>query len=241
MLWRHCPAPVRRGAPSLIRSPWVWLLLAGLLGVSARPRPWPLFQSRPAQIPLCGATDLPPRTPADRRAAVLRPVRDGHRVIGAGGGNPERDGRCGVRPVLGHGAGVVRLDPRRNLGFPDRASRPARQVRRRWGKRLGAIEAGMARDGPFYLFGLRLIPVIPYFLVNLLMGLTRISTWTFYWISQLGMLPLQIVYVNAGTQLARLDSLPGICVAHFAGLVGTACRFPTAGARVRRADLRPAW
>ncbi|MBL8251600.1 MAG: TVP38/TMEM64 family protein [Candidatus Competibacter sp.] len=79
-------------------------------------------------------------------------------------------------------------------------------ARRRWGARLAAIEAGMARDGPLYLFGLRLVPVIPYFLVNLLMGLTKIPVRTFYWVSQLGMLPLLVVYVNAGTQLARLDS-----------------------------------
>ncbi|HCK80789.1 MAG TPA: TVP38/TMEM64 family protein [Candidatus Competibacter denitrificans] len=80
-------------------------------------------------------------------------------------------------------------------------------VRRYWGQRLALIEAGMARDGPFYLFGMRLVPVIPYFLINLLMGLTPMPTATFYWISQLGMLPLLIVYVNAGTQLARLSSL----------------------------------
>jgi len=80
-------------------------------------------------------------------------------------------------------------------------------IRRLWGERLRAVEAGMARDGPYYLLGVRLIPVIPYFLVNLLMGLTRMSPWTFCWISQLGMLPLLVVYVNAGTQLARLNSL----------------------------------
>lgn len=80
-------------------------------------------------------------------------------------------------------------------------------VRRRWGQRLAAVEAGLARDGPFYLFGMRLIPVIPYFLINLLMGLTPISTVTFYWVSQIGMLPLLLIYVNAGGQLARLNSL----------------------------------
>ena len=80
------------------------------------------------------------------------------------------------------------------------------RVRRCWGARLAAIEAGMARDGPLYLFGLRLVPVIPYFLVNLLMALTPISTRTFYWVSQLGMLPLLIVYVNAGVQAAQLGA-----------------------------------
>lgn len=75
---------------------------------------------------------------------------------------------------------------------------------------MKTVEASLAGDGSFYLFSLRLIPVVPYFLVNLLMGLTRISPWTFCWISQLGMLPLLVVYVNAGTQLARLDALQDV-------------------------------
>ncbi len=84
------------------------------------------------------------------------------------------------------------------------------EIRRHWGERLKTVEASLAGDGSFYLFSLRLIPVVPYFLVNLLMGLTRISPWTFCWISQLGMLPLLVVYVNAGTQLARLDALQDV-------------------------------
>ncbi len=83
-------------------------------------------------------------------------------------------------------------------------------VRRRFGPRLAAVETGMRRDGPFYLFSLRLVPVAPFFLVNLLMGLTPIRAWTFYWVSQLGMLPGTIVYVNAGRELGRLDRLGGI-------------------------------
>ena len=83
-------------------------------------------------------------------------------------------------------------------------------VRARLGSRAGAIEAGLARDGAFYLFSLRLIPVVPFFAVNLLMGLTRVRAWTFYWVSQLGMLAGTAVYVNAGTQLAGLDSVAGI-------------------------------
>ncbi|PIP02430.1 MAG: pyridine nucleotide-disulfide oxidoreductase [Zetaproteobacteria bacterium CG12_big_fil_rev_8_21_14_0_65_54_13] len=78
------------------------------------------------------------------------------------------------------------------------------------GERLRAINAGIKRDGAFYLFTLRLIPLFPFFLINLLMGLTAIRGVTFYWISQLGMLAGTIVYVNAGTQLAQLDSLSGI-------------------------------
>ncbi|MCG6112391.1 MAG: FAD-dependent oxidoreductase [Paracoccus sp.] len=83
-------------------------------------------------------------------------------------------------------------------------------VRARLGARAKGIEAGLARDGAFYLFSLRLIPVVPFFAVNLLMGLTPLRAWTFYWVSQVGMLAGTAVYVNAGTQLAALDSLSGI-------------------------------
>lgn len=79
-------------------------------------------------------------------------------------------------------------------------------VRRRFGPRFAAINQGMARDGAFYLFTLRLIPVVPFFLVNLLMGLTPIKTRTFYLVSQAGMLAGTAVYVNAGTQLGQLTS-----------------------------------
>ena len=80
----------------------------------------------------------------------------------------------------------------------------------RFGERLKAINAGLERDGAFYLFSLRMIPAFPFFMVNLVMGLTRIRTLTFMWVSQLGMLLGTIVYVNAGTQLAQIDSLSGI-------------------------------
>jgi len=83
-------------------------------------------------------------------------------------------------------------------------------VRSRFGDRLRAIDAGLAKEGAFYLFALRLAPVVPFVLVNLLMGLTPIRTRTFYWVSQIGMLPATIVYVNAGTQLAAVKSLSGI-------------------------------
>ncbi len=83
-------------------------------------------------------------------------------------------------------------------------------VQARFGDKLKAIDAGMARDGSFYLFTLRLVPAFPFFVINLAMGLTGIKTRTFYWVSQLGMLAGTIVYVNAGTQLARIDSLRGI-------------------------------
>ena len=83
-------------------------------------------------------------------------------------------------------------------------------VRSRFGARLAAVNAGVTKDGGFYLFALRLVPVVPFFLINLAMGLTAMRTWTFYWVSQLGMLAGTLVYVNAGTQLARIDSLAGI-------------------------------
>ena len=83
-------------------------------------------------------------------------------------------------------------------------------VQGRYGERLAAVNAGMAKDGAFYLFTLRLVPVFPFFVINLLMGLTPIKTRTFYGVSQLGMLAGTLVYVNAGTQLAQLDSLSGI-------------------------------
>lgn len=83
-------------------------------------------------------------------------------------------------------------------------------VRRRFGARLGPIDAGVRREGAWYLFGLRLIPVFPFFLVNLAMGLTAMPARTFSWVSQLGMLGGTMVYVNAGRELARLDSLAGI-------------------------------
>jgi pyruvate/2-oxoglutarate dehydrogenase complex dihydrolipoamide dehydrogenase (E3) component/uncharacterized membrane protein YdjX (TVP38/TMEM64 family) len=83
-------------------------------------------------------------------------------------------------------------------------------VRRRFGPRLRDIDQGLARDGALYLFSLRMVPLVPFFIINLAMGLTGIRAWTFYWVSQLGMLAGTAVYVNAGTQLARLDGLKGI-------------------------------
>ena len=80
----------------------------------------------------------------------------------------------------------------------------------RFGQRLSAIDEGIQREGAFYLFTLRLVPVFPFFLINLLLGLTAMKTRTFYWVSQLGMFAGTVIFVNAGTQLARIDSLAGI-------------------------------
>lgn len=80
-------------------------------------------------------------------------------------------------------------------------------VQGRFGERLARINQGVAREGAFYLFTLRLIPAVPFFVLNLVMGLTPMRLFTFYWVSQLGMLPGTIVYVNAGAQLGRIESL----------------------------------
>lgn len=79
-------------------------------------------------------------------------------------------------------------------------------VQKRFSERLRAINEGVKKDGAFYLFTLRLVPAFPFFLINLVMALTPIRTWTFYWVSQVGMLAGTIVYVNAGTQLAEVTS-----------------------------------
>jgi uncharacterized membrane protein YdjX (TVP38/TMEM64 family) len=83
-------------------------------------------------------------------------------------------------------------------------------VARRFGGRLEAIDRGVEREGAFYLFTLRLIPAFPFFLINLAMGLTPMRLGTFYWVSQLGMFPGTVVYVNAGKELGQISSLSGI-------------------------------
>ncbi|MDP2157726.1 MAG: TVP38/TMEM64 family protein, partial [Nitrospirota bacterium] len=83
-------------------------------------------------------------------------------------------------------------------------------VQKKFGDRLSVIDRGITEDGAFYLFTLRLIPVFPFFVINLLMGLTKMPLKTFYWVSQLGMLAGTVVYVNAGKELGKIDSLKGI-------------------------------
>ncbi|MCP5189457.1 MAG: FAD-dependent oxidoreductase [Pseudomonadales bacterium] len=83
-------------------------------------------------------------------------------------------------------------------------------VQGRFRRQLRAVNEGFARDGAFYLFSLRLVPVFPFFLINLLMGVLPIGAWRYYWVSQLGMLPGTAAYVNAGTQLGQLQSTAGI-------------------------------
>jgi pyruvate/2-oxoglutarate dehydrogenase complex dihydrolipoamide dehydrogenase (E3) component/uncharacterized membrane protein YdjX (TVP38/TMEM64 family) len=90
-------------------------------------------------------------------------------------------------------------------------------VQEKFGERLTAINRGMERDGAFYLLSLRLVPLFPFFVINLVMGLTKIKAWTFYWVSQVGMLLGTAVYVNAGTQLAQISSLGDVVSADLIG------------------------
>jgi pyruvate/2-oxoglutarate dehydrogenase complex dihydrolipoamide dehydrogenase (E3) component/uncharacterized membrane protein YdjX (TVP38/TMEM64 family) len=83
-------------------------------------------------------------------------------------------------------------------------------VQGRFGDKLKAINEGIEKEGPFYLFTLRLVPLFPFFVINLVMGLTPMRAITYYWASQIGMLPGTAVYVNAGTQLAQIESASGI-------------------------------
>jgi len=83
-------------------------------------------------------------------------------------------------------------------------------VQEKFGRQLRAFNAGFEKDGAFYLFSLRLVPIFPFFVINLLMGLLPIKAWRYYWVSQLGMLPATAAYVNAGTQLGELESASGI-------------------------------
>ncbi len=118
-------------------------------------------------------------------------------------------------------------------------------VQQRFGKRLTTVNEGMQREGALYLFTLRLVPVIPFFVVNLLMGLTKLPVRTFYWVSQIGMLAATMVFVNAGTQLASLDSLSGILSPRIIGSFVLLGVFPLLArwmvARVKARRVYAAW
>ncbi|WP_258807874.1 dihydrolipoyl dehydrogenase [Pseudidiomarina sp. CB1] len=90
-------------------------------------------------------------------------------------------------------------------------------VQEHFNQRLKAVNEGVQRDGAFYLLSLRLVPLFPFFVINLVMGLTKIKTWTYYWVSQVGMLLATAVYVNAGTQLAEVESLGDVLSADLLG------------------------
>lgn len=105
----------------------------------------------------------------------------------------------------------------------------------RFGARLAEFNRGVTKEGAFYLFTLRLVPLVPFFIINLLMGLTQMRTRTYYLVSQLGMLAGTAVYVNAGTQLAQLDSLQGILSPALLGSLGLLGLFPWLARRVIQA------
>lgn len=115
-------------------------------------------------------------------------------------------------------------------------------VQRRFALQLEAVNRGLARDGGFYLFTIRMVPLLPFFVVNLVMGLTPIRAWTFYWVSQIGMLAGTAVYVFAGTQLGAIaapaDVLsPGLIVAlSLLGLFPLLARKGVAWLRARRSE-----
>lgn len=90
-------------------------------------------------------------------------------------------------------------------------------IQAKFGDKLSAINQGVEKEGGFYLFTLRLVPAFPFFVINLVMGLTTMKTWTFYWVSQIGMLAGTLVFVNAGTQLAKVTSLKDVLSAELIG------------------------
>jgi uncharacterized membrane protein YdjX (TVP38/TMEM64 family) len=83
-------------------------------------------------------------------------------------------------------------------------------IQNRFGDKIAKVNEGIEKEGAFYLFTLRLIPIFPFWMINLAMGLTKMSFFKFYWVSQIGMLPGTMVFVNAGKELAKIDSLKGI-------------------------------
>ncbi|MCR6496524.1 FAD-dependent oxidoreductase [Thermomonas sp. S9] len=118
-------------------------------------------------------------------------------------------------------------------------------VEARFGQRLAAIQKGVQRDGAFFLFSLRLVPVFPFFLINLLFGLTRMRAWTFYWVSQLGMLAGTLVYVNAGTRLAHVQTPGDVLSPQLIGAFALLALFPWLArvliARFRRRRVYARW
>ncbi len=118
-------------------------------------------------------------------------------------------------------------------------------VQERFGDRLKAVNRGVEKDGAFYLFTLRLVPLFPFFVINLVMGMTRLKTWTFYWVSQVGMLAGTFVYVNAGTQLAQVERVGDIFSLQLLGSFALIGLFPWIAkaivALVRRGRVYRQW
>jgi uncharacterized membrane protein YdjX (TVP38/TMEM64 family) len=105
-------------------------------------------------------------------------------------------------------------------------------VQGKFGDRIARVNEGVEREGAFYLFTLRIIPVFPFWLINLAMGVTRMRLATFYWVSQIGMLAGTIVYVNAGKELAKIDSLKGIVSPQLLGSFVLLGVFPIAAKKI---------
>ncbi|HXX82252.1 MAG TPA: TVP38/TMEM64 family protein [Thermodesulfovibrionales bacterium] len=118
-------------------------------------------------------------------------------------------------------------------------------VEKKFADKIGRVNEGIQQEGGFYLFTLRLIPVFPFWLINLVMGVTKMRLFTFYWISQVGMLPATVMYVNAGKELAQLDSLKGIISPELLGSFALLGIFPLAAKRIialykkRKGSSRP--
>ncbi|MEZ5559266.1 MAG: TVP38/TMEM64 family protein [Pseudomonadales bacterium] len=118
-------------------------------------------------------------------------------------------------------------------------------VQSRFGAQLGSVNRGLEQEGGFYLFSIRMVPLLPFFVVNLVMGLTPIGVWAFYWVSQLGMLAGTAVYVFAGTQLATVTSVadvlsPGLIAAlSLLGLLPLLARKSLGWLRQRAGMARP--
>jgi uncharacterized membrane protein YdjX (TVP38/TMEM64 family) len=83
-------------------------------------------------------------------------------------------------------------------------------VQSKFSDKIAKVNEGIEKEGAFYLFTLRLIPIFPFWMINLVMGLTKMPLSRFYWVSQIGMLPGTMVYVNAGKELAKIESIKGI-------------------------------
>ena len=118
---------------------------------------------------------------------------------------------------LGAGVALLAATVGATLAFLSARLLLGEWVQARFGQRLEAFNRGFEKDGAFYLFSLRLVPLFPFFVINLAMGLTPIRTWTYFWVSLVGMLPGSFLYTNAGAELATLEKpsdilSPGIIV-----------------------------
>lgn len=105
-------------------------------------------------------------------------------------------------------------------------------IQRRFAKQIASINRGLERDGAFYLFSLRLIPLVPFVLLNPALGLTRVSMWTFWWTTQAGMLPGHAIYVGAGRQLARIREISDILSPSLIGTLALLAIFPLAATKL---------